>query len=333
MSNLLKIISDHQSCLEEWYTSCYTNNKTFDCPECRAVIQLGGIYDVWGRNGSIFSLSLNEENANRILAKMVAETDNVRKAMGNYEALKLDLDCQIIYGDDQLRNNLNNHIPGVHYTDAIKKFAGQMMSGMVTMAAQYGIEEEVKTIFTQVIEIIQSEDPTVRKALLDNTNGGLSVADYLGLKRITPTRYELPLLEEVKKACQYSPYTCGHDTGDMKEHMRLVEGRLGLYRDSNKVLDQDYVVLSKKLRLKYHIQRLEENYADIPQLQSIVSLSSPESGPNGGQINQHWSPTITTVRPVEGDINIGASTSAGTSGTRPRPKRSRNEAEFSSESD
>lgn len=330
---LIYLVSDHRTCLEEWYTSCYTRNKTFDCPECRSVIQLGGIYDIWGRNGSIFSLSLNEEKANLILDKLVAETENVRKAMGSYEALKSELDCQIIYGDDQLRNNLNNHIPGVHYTDALKKFAGQMMSGMTAMAAHYGIEEEVKTIFTQVIEFIQAEDPLVRKALLDTTNGGISTADYLGLTRTTPTHYERPVLEAVKKACEYSAYTIGHEGQEFKEHMKLVEGRLGLFRDSNKIVDQGYMVLSKKLRLKYHMRRLEENYADIPALQSIVTLSSPESGPNGGKVNQRWSPIITRVQTVEGDVNIGASTSAGASGSRPRPKRSRNEAEFSSETD
>ena len=299
------------------------------------MIEIGGIYDCWGRSGSVFSLGAHEEKANRQLDGLVKEINAVRKAMGAYERRKTELDCQILFGDDQIRNNLNSHIPGAHYTDVLKKFAGQVISGMTAMAEAYGMEEEVCSMIAQVLEMIQANDPLVRKALLDTTNGGLSVANYLGLQRSSPTKHERPILEKVRKAVTYSPYTDGHmKTGpeDMKEHCKLIEGRLSLYREADKVMEQDYVIHSKKLRFKYHLARLEENYRDIPALQKVVTLSSPESGPTAGQPRKDWSPIVTSVQTVEGDVNIGAGPS-GNSGARPRSKRSRNEANFSSESD
>ena len=280
---------------------------------------------MWGDKASLFNRSTDEDNLNRGIMSLVSEIGLVRQAMARFERVKTDLNVDLTFGDDQMRRQINELVPGVHYGEILKDVIGKVISGMTCMAKFYDIEEETKAMMAQVLEAIQSKDKLVRKALSDHTNDGLSIATYLELKRSSPTKEERKILAAVSRAVEYSPFVDigGRNLGG-EEHIRIANSRLDLMHEPNRILDQDYIIASKKLRYKYHEQRLRENYLDAPRLLTICSE-------NRNQEVNNFNPIITRVDTVNGDINVGASGS-GTQ-RRGNKKRQRTESEITTESE
>ena len=125
----------------------------------------------------------------------------------------------------------------------------------------------VMAMMLMVIDSMVKHDSLICNSIMDQEDGGISLAAYYKYQRLQPTEFEHKILQDLDEATTYSIYEPPTVPLEKQERLRRLNAVHQLKEEYPKVRNGGFIIYNRGLRNRFHQRILEKMDRERPRIQ------------------------------------------------------------------